>query len=338
MNDKISLVIPAYNAESSLRRCVSSICVQTYRHLEIIIVDDGSTDGTARLCESLSREDSRVRVIHQRNQGVSAARNAGLDIATGQWIMFVDGDDELLPEACETLMRQVGGSAVDVVLFGYETAQESRERGMTSVDRSMRDMRDLSQEHALDMILSPSGNKGYVWDKLFSAAVLGGAGNAAQETALRFDPDIHFCEDLLFCVQAVMRAKHFGCIEAPLYVYQVNPDSATHAISFKTFTLRRAFQRILGIVPDGSRSLARSEYAVLAMELFYWAYETGNEDEIQANGAIVRDNWAAYRKHARLYSCKVRVRMTGLHYLGGVWCRSWAWMKRRLHGVRSVHS
>lgn len=100
----VSVIVPVYNVEQFLPKCIESILTQTYRDLELILVDDGSVDGSGAVCEAAAEGDARVRVIHRANAGVSAARNAGLDAARGRWVCFVDGDDWVLPEYVEYLL------------------------------------------------------------------------------------------------------------------------------------------------------------------------------------------------------------------------------------------
>lgn len=100
----ISVVVPVYNVEHYLKKCVDSICHQTYRNLEIILVDDGSTDCSGSLCDEFATSDSRIRVIHKSNGGLSDARNAGMELASGEWWMFVDSDDYIAPDTAETLL------------------------------------------------------------------------------------------------------------------------------------------------------------------------------------------------------------------------------------------
>ena len=102
-NEKISVIIPVYNVEAYLERCLNTVCGQSYKNLEIILVDDGSTDNCLQICEEFAERDDRIKVIHQSNQGVSAARNTGLDAATGDYIAFVDSDDYIHPEMYERL-------------------------------------------------------------------------------------------------------------------------------------------------------------------------------------------------------------------------------------------
>lgn len=117
---KVSVIVPVYNSISCLERCVRSICAQTYDHLEILLIDDGSTDGTDRLCEQLASEDTRIRTYHKKNGGASSARNVGLELAEGEYLGFVDSDDYIEPYVYEDLVGALEA-------FGYPAAQISRD-------------------------------------------------------------------------------------------------------------------------------------------------------------------------------------------------------------------
>ena len=121
---KISIVVPVYNVESELSRCVDSILNQTYKNLEVILVDDGSTDGCPAKCDAYAKEDERIQVIHKPNGGLSSARNAGLRAATGDWVLYIDSDDYVLSDACEQLLSVGEGCACDIVV-----GDAVRERG-----------------------------------------------------------------------------------------------------------------------------------------------------------------------------------------------------------------
>lgn len=123
-NNTISIVVPVYNVIDELNRCVESIRRQTYDGLEVILVDDGSTDGSGELCDKYAAEDHRFRVIHKKNGGLSSARNAGLQVATGDWLLYVDSDDAITPDACEGFMEVANGSEADLILGDavHETA------------------------------------------------------------------------------------------------------------------------------------------------------------------------------------------------------------------------
>ena len=114
----VSVIVPVYNVLPYLRESLDSVINQTYKDLEIIIVDDGSTDGSDAVCEEYAK-DSRVKVIHQKNHGLSAARNVGLDIARGDYIAFLDSDDVYLPDMIQTMVEGIQKSQADVVVCGF---------------------------------------------------------------------------------------------------------------------------------------------------------------------------------------------------------------------------
>lgn len=114
MSDTVTVIVPVYNVERYLNKCVESICAQTYRELEIIIIDDGSTDTSGERCDRWASADDRVRVIHQKNGGLSAARNAGLEVACGDWLMFVDSDDSIAADTVERLLKSARENNCDI--------------------------------------------------------------------------------------------------------------------------------------------------------------------------------------------------------------------------------
>ena len=113
---KVSIIVPVYNVEKYLRRCIDSILRQTLTDIEVILVDDGSFDSSGKICEEYARKDSGLRVIHQKNAGVAVARNTGLDIASGDYIAFVDSDDYIEPNMYQSMMQVANQYDCDVVL------------------------------------------------------------------------------------------------------------------------------------------------------------------------------------------------------------------------------
>ena len=128
MSEKISVVVPAYNSIECLERCVKSICAQTYRNLEILLIDDGSTDGTDRLCERLAGEDERIRVRHKDNGGASSARNVGIELATGDYLGFVDSDDYIEPDMYALLADAMRERQCAVVQISRDEVDETGRR------------------------------------------------------------------------------------------------------------------------------------------------------------------------------------------------------------------
>ena len=136
MNEKVTVVVPVYKAEATVARCIESIISQKGIDLELILVDDGSPDGSGKICDEFANKDARVRTIHKENGGVSSARNAGIDAASGEWIMFCDADDEILPGTIAEMLKE-GGDA-DLILGGQETYAINRRRNLLSVSRHLK--------------------------------------------------------------------------------------------------------------------------------------------------------------------------------------------------------
>ena len=124
-NALISVIVPVYNVEKYLEKCIDSICNQTYRNLEIILVNDGSTDKSGILCDKFKIKDSRIIVIHKENGGLSDARNAGIDIANGEVLGFVDSDDYIMPEMYEKMLNIMYANDLDIVQCGYKKVYEN---------------------------------------------------------------------------------------------------------------------------------------------------------------------------------------------------------------------
>ena len=125
---KISVIVPVYNSIACLERCVTSICAQTYRHLEILLIDDGSTDGTDELCEQLAAKDARIRTYHKKNGGASSARNMGLKLASGEFFGFVDSDDYIEPYVYEEMLRVLEAGEHSVVQISRDEVDEAGNR------------------------------------------------------------------------------------------------------------------------------------------------------------------------------------------------------------------
>lgn len=166
----ISVIVPVYNVERWLDRCVTSIVGQTYKNLEIILIDDGSTDRSSEMCDAWSRLDDRIRVVHKANGGLSSARNAGLGIATGARIAFVDSDDWIDFEMLSTMNRWMDEqSAVDVVMCGTVKSWESGREQCIDGDLPQRVF--TSDQALYNFLHRRNRMASAVWNKLFDSAL-----------------------------------------------------------------------------------------------------------------------------------------------------------------------
>ena len=218
MNTTISVIVPVYNTEKYLARCLDSLLNQTYRDLEIIVIDDGSKDGSPAICDAYAQKDGRIRVIHKTNAGVSAARNDGLAVVSGEYVTFMDSDDYIDKTMYETLHRLITQTAdVDIAVCG--TKRELSNGAFTSYYEGQEEL-VFSQREAIVNLLSNTYYCCSVCDKLIRRETV---------SDIRFDVAKKHNEDLLFLYEVMKRANRVAFSPAPLYYYCLNASSATHA-------------------------------------------------------------------------------------------------------------
>ena len=219
----VTVIIPAYRVEKRLGKCVESVCAQTWENLEILIIDDGSPDGTGRVAEEWAAKDARIRVAHQENAGVSSARNRGLDMASGEWIRFVDADDWLPPDSIEKLLGKVQREKSDMVIAGYEHQVGDFCHPFNLAKRDD----TVSWEEYLKF-LNPRANSffcGVLWNKLFRRDLI-------LRCGARFESGLGFGEDFLFVCGYLKVAERISFSTDVVYRYIRHPDSMTFAQSW----------------------------------------------------------------------------------------------------------
>lgn len=227
-NDLISVIVPIYGVEQYLLRCVQSVQKQVYKKLEIILVDDGSVDRCPQICDELALADPRIRVIHKQNGGLGSARNAGLDIATGTFVTFVDGDDWLSPMHIQNLYESIIKSNADIVIGGHTAASTVEEVVHPIQIREAVYIGDeIIDEILLDMIC-PALN--YHQDVKIQSSCCTNLYrmNVVMQHALRFTSERYsVAEDLLFNIDFLYRAKCAAAINETGYFYYENQYSTT---------------------------------------------------------------------------------------------------------------
>ena len=180
----ISVIVPVYNVEKYLNNCVESIVNQTYKDLEIILVDDGSPDNCPAMCDEWAKKDKRIKVIHKQNGGLSSARNAGLETATGEFVAFVDSDDSIDINMYE-IMENMFSDDIDIVMCGYQKINSSEE--IVSCGNTLIEKKKLSISELYDDIFGHLNNAS--WNKLYRASIIDN---------IRFPNGIVHGEDLIF--------------------------------------------------------------------------------------------------------------------------------------------
>lgn len=259
MEAKISIIIPAYNVAGYLETCLDSILAQSFQEFEVILVDDGSTDGTSRICDEYEARDHRITVIHKNNEGVSIARNTGIAVARGKYFLFFDGDDFVEPYTCEELYRLIEEKKVDMIIYGYhryrdgkifETSypifSEGYYQGEKIIEELLPRFIGISdqgvnkwfrhEEHAL-YVENPA-----LWRAMVSADII-------RKNSLSFNKNLKVGEDTIFISEYLSYATscyvHHQCYyylvtreSSTIYVYEQNPLAKLEG-KLKLLTARR---------------------------------------------------------------------------------------------------
>lgn len=214
---KVSVIVPVYNAAEYLEECLMSIISQTYKNLEIILINDGSKDNSGEICDQYKAVDNRIIVIHQDNQGVSSARNRGIEIASGQLITFVDSDDIIDPEMVERLCNDLKDDQADIAICSYRTFRES---GSEDIGNSGRKY-VFSKDEAIANLISGKYYIGGLCTKLYRTDIIKGC---------RLDERIRINEDVLMNYYVFQNAQKVVFNDSCMYNYRANVKGATNTI------------------------------------------------------------------------------------------------------------
>lgn len=230
MEAKISVIIPIYKVEPFLRECLNSIVNQTYRNLEIILIDDGSPDNCGHICDEYASADERIIVIHKKNGGLCAARNDGLARATGEWISFVDSDDWCEPTLYERAEKEGNRTEADIVMFSlFQNSKSDEERihafskNFTTDDPELIMQLQLSvlDKHYIPFTDDYRWGQGFPWDKLFKRSLI-------ENHHLCFSENVRANEDIIFNIHAFQFAKKVTFFDEALYHWRMNEGSIGH--------------------------------------------------------------------------------------------------------------
>lgn len=254
-NPKISIIVPVYNVEKYLDRCVQSLVSQTYDNLEIILVDDGSLDSCPAICDEWASKDNRIKVIHKENSGVSSSRNAGLKLASGDYIGFVDGDDFVDIDMYEKLLNAILQNNSDMSVCGYKNFYDDKNisKKVHEINLKKLEKNDFYPYFLKigfknkDFDIETENIMGSVWRCLF---------NKKRIQNLTFREDIFICEDLILMLQVFKQNLKISVVEECLYNYVQRKTSSSHS-----FSARKMDNRILSykMLIDQFQPLVTSE-------------------------------------------------------------------------------
>ncbi len=218
----ISLIIPCYNAEQTLRKCLKSVVGQTYHNLEIILIDDGSIDGSREIYQEFEKEDHRIKILKQENSGVAKARNKGTKTATGDYICFVDSDDWVEANYCATLYHLIEKENADIAIV--EAAYED-ENGKVVFNKPISDEKVFDGRRALSLLLEDKVIQSHPWGKLYKTNLL---------SNINFPEDLKCFEDYSTLFKIFDKAVKVARTNDKLYHYIQHSDSLSHNLSPET--------------------------------------------------------------------------------------------------------
>lgn len=223
----ISIIVPIYKVEKYIRQCVESIINQTYRDIEIILVDDGSPDNCPAICDEYAAQDSRVKVIHKKNGGLIAARKSGVQASKGEYICFVDGDDWIEPDMYENIANSIEATHADCIItqFFFDYPNQPR-KSEYKLNKSLYNRNDIENEIFSTMLFNGQyyrfGIYPCCWTKVFKRELL-------EKHLMDADDRIRMGEDIAFTYPCLMECQSISFIDKALYHYRINPESMTKA-------------------------------------------------------------------------------------------------------------
>lgn len=311
---KVSIIVPVYNVEEYIVTSVDSILISTYRDFELILVDDGSTDGSGEICDQYAHRDERVKVIHQPNSGVSQARNAGLDAATGDYILFVDSDDKIHCKMIETLLTAIESGDYDLSMVH---AVKVSEEDFFSIDTSKGDpaagerakVQELSPGEFFSGLCAMHFQYPVLWNKLYKRSLIDG---------MRFEGVLG--EDLEWNNRVCLRLKSAVVVKAELYYYHMRKGSLMNSgVNRRIIEIIRTDKQCLDDIPQDNREFRDKMLKTLYSMMLLIRRKCANT-EFQAEAEAVcaevyRDTIHEFKKSNNSWLSKMRS-ILGYHFPG----------------------
>lgn len=222
MTKQFSIVVPVYNGEGHIKKSIDTLLKQDYDNYEIIIINDGSTDGTENILNEFYKSDSRIKIINNMNKGVSFSRNLGIQESSGEYILFLDSDDEFAKDALKLLSEIVNREKPDLLLFGFSvTGDDSRKNDTTTLKSLERSDSDQKRNVLKSMLSTKNNILGYVWRGAYSTDFL-------KTNNIYFEQTLKISEDFLFLIQCVNLSKNLSILSDELYQYKLGESSMSN--------------------------------------------------------------------------------------------------------------
>ena len=214
MNDLISVIIPVYNVNNYLDKCLETVVNQTYSSLEIILINDGSTDGSKEKCDEWVKKDDRIKVIHKENEGASKTRKVGVEQSTGKYITFIDADDFVDYEMIEKLHKALINTNSQISICNHKRAYNYKDKVLKKTNQ----IEEYTTEEAIEKLLEEKNINSYLWNKLYLKELF-------REVEF---PNVKDSEDIDIFFQLLCNAKKISFTNDELYVYMLRKNSLSH--------------------------------------------------------------------------------------------------------------
>lgn len=265
----VSIIVPVYNAEKGIRRCVDSILGQEFTDFELLLVDDGSTDGSPAILDAYAAADPRVTVIHKPNSGVSATRNLALGKAKGTYIQFLDADDWITEDATKLLVRSALENNADMVIadFYRVVGDDVARKGQIGGDAT-----SLSRQEYADLMMKDPADfyYGVIWNKLYRASII-------RDHDVRMDETLNWCEDFIFNLEYVLHVRTVAVLRSPIYYYVKTEGSLVSRTDLTDVV--RMKRTVLGYYRDFYRSVFdEDEYKRRRTDIYRYLVSFATDD------------------------------------------------------------
>jgi glycosyltransferase involved in cell wall biosynthesis len=319
----VSIIIPAYNVEKYIEKCLSSILEQTYTNIEVIIVNDGSIDKTGRIIDSISNQDGRIRVIHKKNAGVSDARNSGIEISTGDYLVFVDGDDYLAQDYVGYMLSLVQKTGADFCLSKCcYTQKDEKQAERETVEK-------FEPQDATALLLSPAVIVG-CWNKVYKRSFL-------VDNNLKFSTTLFYGEGLSFITTASQLSNSVGVGNRKVYYYRRNNEASATT----RFNIEKMYNGEKALETIRKQLMINSQKINIMIDLHLFLFYLGAIVKIKANHLEKKNQqdykrWKSYLRHNtfKLMTKKEISLYRKMMLVGG--CVS-PWMMMKLDTYRRRH-
>lgn len=248
INSKISIIIPVFNAENTIERCLNSLLQQTYHNYIIHVINDGSTDHTGEILENYIDNSKVIVTTLQERSGVSVARNTGIHKLKTEYVAFVDADDYVEKNYLENLYKNISSPTVDMSICSWIVAENNNNNKIVQGNRL------LSAKEALKDIFRKNGPQGYLWNKLFRTRII-------LEHEITFDAEIHVAEDLVFCFKYLLYANNVQISSVACYNYVLSSNNVSNGMHFERGNINfylsylKALDKIVEILPSKNQSI-----------------------------------------------------------------------------------